>query len=116
MKPTLLQCSLSAFVLLFTVQLRSDETPLVVASVHYCTSFRHFSNLFAYQDVVDPYVEHNHEEKHVVDINVVSAVLFLVLASAFLVLLYYLMSKWFLLILVIIFCIGGVEVIVMAYP
>ncbi|CAM6008843.1 unnamed protein product [Sphagnum balticum] len=49
------------------------------------------------------------EEKDIVDINVVSAVLFLVLASVFLILLYYFMSNWFLILLVILFCIGGFE-------
>lgn len=46
----------------------------------------------------------------VVDINTASAVLFVVVASCFLVLLYKLMSDWFLELLVVLFCIGGVEV------
>lgn len=50
------------------------------------------------------------EEKDLVDINVLSAVLFLLLASAFLMLLYFFMSAWFLRVLVILFCIGGFEV------
>eukprot|EP00262_Sarcandra_glabra_P021198 TRINITY_DN881_c0_g1_i1.p1 TRINITY_DN881_c0_g1~~TRINITY_DN881_c0_g1_i1.p1 ORF type:complete len:537 (-),score=77.67 TRINITY_DN881_c0_g1_i1:227-1837(-) len=45
----------------------------------------------------------------VVDINTTSAVLFVVIASCFLVLLYKLMSFWFVEILVVLFCIGGVE-------
>ncbi|CAK9208880.1 unnamed protein product [Sphagnum jensenii] len=49
------------------------------------------------------------EEKDIVDINIVSAVLFLVLASVFLILLYYFMSNWFLILLVVLFCIGGFE-------
>jgi membrane protein YdbS with pleckstrin-like domain len=51
------------------------------------------------------------EEKDIVDINIVSAVLFLVLASVFLILLYYFMSNWFLILLVVLFCIGGFEVL-----
>ncbi|KAK1313519.1 Signal peptide peptidase-like 4 [Acorus calamus] len=45
----------------------------------------------------------------VVDINMTSAVLFALIASCFLILLYKLMSFWFIEILVVIFCIGGVE-------
>jgi hypothetical protein len=39
-----------------------------------------------------------------------SAILFVVIASCFLIMLYRLMSHWFLELLVVIFCIGGVEV------
>ncbi|XP_008778907.2 signal peptide peptidase-like 4 isoform X2 [Phoenix dactylifera] len=45
----------------------------------------------------------------VVDINTTSAVLFVVLASCFLILLYKFMSHWFVELLVVLFCIGGVE-------
>ncbi|CAH9140398.1 unnamed protein product [Cuscuta epithymum] len=45
----------------------------------------------------------------VVDINTMSAILFVVMASCFLIMLYKLMSVWFLEILVVLFCIGGVE-------
>ncbi len=63
------------------------------------------------QEGADAYLtELDVEEKDIVDINVVSAVLFLVLASVFLILLYYFMSNWFLILLVILFCIGGFEV------
>ncbi|CAL5020301.1 unnamed protein product [Urochloa decumbens] len=44
-----------------------------------------------------------------VDINMASALLFVVIASCFLITLYRLMSHWFLELLVVIFCIGGVE-------
>lgn len=46
----------------------------------------------------------------IVDINTTSAVLFVVVASCFLVMLYKLMSYWFIELLVVLFCIGGVEV------
>ena len=46
----------------------------------------------------------------VMDISTTSAVLFVVVASGFLVVLYYLMSAWFVDLLVVLFCIGGVEV------
>lgn len=45
----------------------------------------------------------------VVDINTTSAVLFVVVASCFLILLYKFMSFWFVELLVVLFCIGGVE-------
>ncbi|EEF51201.1 signal peptide peptidase-like 2 [Ricinus communis] len=45
----------------------------------------------------------------IVDINTASAVLFVVVASCFLVMLYKLMSYWFVELLVVLFCIGGVE-------
>lgn len=45
-----------------------------------------------------------------VDINMTSAILFVVIASCFLVMLYKLMSFWFIEVLVVLFCIGGVEV------
>ncbi|KAK9265368.1 hypothetical protein L1049_003518 [Liquidambar formosana] len=45
----------------------------------------------------------------VVDINTTSAVLFVVVASCFLIILYKLMSFWFVELLVVLFCIGGVE-------
>ncbi|KAJ6849911.1 signal peptide peptidase-like 4 [Iris pallida] len=45
----------------------------------------------------------------IVDINITSAILFVVIASGFLILLYKLMSYWFVELLVVLFCIGGVE-------
>nr|AAL14628.1 growth-on protein GRO11 [Euphorbia esula] len=45
----------------------------------------------------------------VVNINTTSAILFVVIASCFLVMLYKLMSVWFMDVLVVLFCIGGVE-------
>ncbi|MBA0554256.1 hypothetical protein Golob_013372 [Gossypium lobatum] len=45
-----------------------------------------------------------------VDINTMSAVLFVVFASCFLIMLYKLMSFWFVEVLVVLFCLGGVEV------
>lgn len=45
-----------------------------------------------------------------VDISTTAAILFVVIASCFLVMLYKLMSTWFIEILVVLFCIGGVEV------
>ena len=50
------------------------------------------------------------ESSGYVDINTTAAVLFVVIASCFLVMLYKLMSFWFVEVLVVLFCIGGVEV------
>ncbi|CAK9328843.1 unnamed protein product [Citrullus colocynthis] len=44
-----------------------------------------------------------------IDINTTAAILFVVIASCFLVMLYKLMSAWFLDVLVVLFCIGGAE-------
>lgn len=49
----------------------------------------------------------------VIDISVLSAVLFVLLASGFLMLLYFYISAWFIRVLVIIFCFGGFEVRIM---
>ncbi|KAK6158208.1 hypothetical protein DH2020_005522 [Rehmannia glutinosa] len=46
---------------------------------------------------------------NVMDISTTSAVLFVVVASCFLILIYKLMSSWFIELLVVLFCIGGVE-------
>lgn len=51
----------------------------------------------------------------VVDINMTSAALFVVIASGFLILLYKLMSTWFVVLLVVLFCIGGVEVCLFSF-
>lgn len=53
--------------------------------------------------------EHAKEDYGILNINVASAVLFVLFASGFLLLIYKFMSGWFLLLLVIFFCIGGVE-------
>ena len=50
-----------------------------------------------------------------VDINTISAILFVVIASCFLVMLYKLMSFWFVEVLVVLFSIGGVEVRLSSY-
>ncbi|KAL5727431.1 Signal peptide peptidase-like 2 [Ranunculus cassubicifolius] len=62
------------------------------------------------KDAPDDYVNTDDTSASgVVDINTLSAVLFVVIASCFLVMLYKLMSDWFILILVVLFCIGGIE-------
>ncbi|KAJ7979097.1 Signal peptide peptidase-like [Quillaja saponaria] len=48
-------------------------------------------------------------EKEILDINVKGAVVFVITASTFLVLLYFFMSSWFIWVLIVLFCIGGVE-------
>uniref|UniRef100_A0A166FAJ3 PA domain-containing protein n=1 Tax=Daucus carota subsp. sativus TaxID=79200 RepID=A0A166FAJ3_DAUCS len=45
----------------------------------------------------------------VVEVNTLSAVLFIIIASCFLLIFYKLMSFWFIEILVVLFCIGGIE-------
>ncbi|XP_030467375.1 signal peptide peptidase-like 2 isoform X2 [Syzygium oleosum] len=48
-------------------------------------------------------------EKEVLDISVKGAVCFVITASVFLVLLYFFMSSWVLWVLIVLFCIGGIE-------
>ncbi|XP_010023580.2 signal peptide peptidase-like 3 [Eucalyptus grandis] len=48
-------------------------------------------------------------EKEVLDISVTGAVCFVITASIFLVLLYFFMSSWVLWVLIVLFCIGGIE-------
>ncbi|KAK2973813.1 hypothetical protein RJ640_012283, partial [Escallonia rubra] len=48
-------------------------------------------------------------EKEFLDINARSAVVFVITASTFLVLLYLFMSSWFVWLLIVLFCIGGIE-------
>lgn len=77
------------------------------------TTFNRFYVFYIMQEGGDPYLSDGEPDtsKDVVDINVVSACLFMVLASVFLLVLYYFMSQWFLILLVILFCIGGFEVL-----
>ncbi|GAV82895.1 PA domain-containing protein/Peptidase_A22B domain-containing protein [Cephalotus follicularis] len=48
-------------------------------------------------------------EKEILDISAKGAIFFVITASTFLVLLYFLMSSWFVWVLIVLFCIGGVE-------
>ncbi|GMP55260.1 hypothetical protein CsSME_00020122 [Camellia sinensis var. sinensis] len=50
-------------------------------------------------------------EEEVLDISAKSAVVFVISASTFLVLLYLFMSSWFVWLLVAVFCLGGIEVL-----
>ncbi|KAI3984718.1 hypothetical protein MKX01_039335, partial [Papaver californicum] len=61
------------------------------------------------KDASFDYVNVEQGSSGVVDINTMSAV-FVVIASCFLIMLYKLMSYWFIELLVVLFCIGGVEV------
>lgn len=48
-------------------------------------------------------------EKEILEINAKGAIIFVIAASAFLLLLFYFMSSWFVWLLVVLFCIGGIE-------
>lgn len=70
----------------------------------------------SWQDASDEYLNtESCRSSAVVDINTTSAVLFVVIASCFLVMLYKLMSYWFIEVLVVLFAIGGVEVCVCVF-
>lgn len=49
-------------------------------------------------------------EDEVIEINAKMAILFVIAASTFLVLLYFFMAPWFNWLLIIMFCIGGTQV------
>ncbi|XP_039016424.1 signal peptide peptidase-like 3 [Hibiscus syriacus] len=51
----------------------------------------------------------NDDEKEIFDISIKGAVVFVITASTFLVLLYFFMSAWFVWLLIVLFCIGGVQ-------
>ncbi|XP_017225894.1 signal peptide peptidase-like 2 isoform X3 [Daucus carota subsp. sativus] len=53
--------------------------------------------------------ETDEDDEEVVEINVMSAVVFVITASTFLLLLYYFMSSWFVWLLIVLFCIGGIQ-------
>ncbi|XP_073281779.1 signal peptide peptidase-like 4 isoform X1 [Primulina huaijiensis] len=62
------------------------------------------------KDGSDEYLSNEaHSSSGVMDINIASAILFVVIASTFLIMLYKLMSYVFIEILVVVFCIGGME-------
>ncbi|XP_051132709.1 signal peptide peptidase-like 4 isoform X1 [Andrographis paniculata] len=62
------------------------------------------------KDGSEEYIAKNaYQSSGVVEINTSAAIFFVVIASCFLVMLYKLMSYWFIEILVVVFCIGGVE-------
>ncbi|OAE19436.1 hypothetical protein AXG93_1040s1000 [Marchantia polymorpha subsp. ruderalis] len=97
-------------------RLKSGILPLTWSVVSVSKSFEGNIEFFLQQsfltslEMPDGYlVDQEQDDKDVVDISVASALLFLVMASGFLLLLYKFMSDWFLLLLVILFCIGGVE-------
>ncbi|KAL7177046.1 hypothetical protein ACSBR2_030385 [Camellia fascicularis] len=50
------------------------------------------------------------DEKEMLDISAKSAIVFVITASIFLVLLYLFMSSWFVWLLIVLFCIGGTEI------
>lgn len=49
------------------------------------------------------------EENEIIEMNTMSAVIFVITASTFLVLLYFFMSSWFIWVLIVFFCLGAVE-------
>lgn len=66
---------------------------------------------FILQDASDEYVNaENAGSSAYVEISTAAAISFVVIASCFLVMLYKLMAYWFVEVLVVLFCIGGVEV------
>ncbi|MQL68892.1 hypothetical protein Taro_001191, partial [Colocasia esculenta] len=54
-------------------------------------------------------INRDEPEKEILEINTKGAIVFIIMASAFLMLLYFFMSAWFIWVLVVLFCIGGTE-------
>jgi signal peptide peptidase-like protein 2B len=52
----------------------------------------------------------NREDKEIFEISAKGAIVFILVASVFLLLLFYFMSSWFVWLLIVLFCIGGIEV------
>lgn len=50
-------------------------------------------------------------ETEILEINAKGAIVFVIVASVFLLLLFYFMSSWFVWLLIVLFCIGGIEVL-----
>lgn len=50
------------------------------------------------------------EEEDLVNLDTKGAIVFVITASTFLVLMFYFMSSWFMWVLIILFCIGGIQV------
>lgn len=67
-------------------------------------------SILCLQDASEEYVAESVGSRGYVEISTTAAILFVVLASCFLVMLYKLMSFWFVEVLVVLFCIGGIEV------
>lgn len=54
-------------------------------------------------------------DKEIVHIDSKGAIIFVIAASSFLVLLFFFMSSWFVWVLIVLFCIGGIEVMQLAH-
>lgn len=67
------------------------------------------NSLFSCQ-VSDATAANDEEDKEILQLTTKSAVIFVITASTFLVLLYLFMSSWFVWLLIVLFCIGGIEV------
>ncbi|KAL0739913.1 hypothetical protein Bca4012_081426 [Brassica carinata] len=61
------------------------------------------------KEISSPGTRKDDPEKEILDISVAGAVFFIVTASVFLLLLFYFMSSWFVWVLTIFFCIGGMQ-------
>jgi len=69
-----------------------------------------FAYSFAGQDQPTGVSNREASEKEILEINARGAIIFVIAASAFLLLLFYFMSSWFVWLLIVLFCIGGTEV------
>lgn len=64
------------------------------------------------QDQLNAAAENREDsETEILEINAKGAIVFVIVASVFLLLLFYFMSSWFVWLLIVLFCIGGIEVL-----
>ncbi|XP_020571384.1 signal peptide peptidase-like 2 [Phalaenopsis equestris] len=66
-------------------------------------------NQLEWKEQTDAGMINRENEKEILEINAKGAVIFVIAASAFLMLLFFFMSSWFVWLLIVLFCIGGVE-------
>lgn len=66
-------------------------------------------NQLEWKDQTSAEIINRGNEKEIMEINAKGAVIFVIAASAFLMLLFFFMSSWFVWLLIVLFCIGGVE-------
>ncbi|PKU76741.1 Signal peptide peptidase-like 2 [Dendrobium catenatum] len=66
-------------------------------------------NQLEWKDQTGAGMINSENEKEILEINAKGAIIFVIAASAFLLLLFFFMSSWFVWLLIVLFCIGGVE-------
>ncbi|KAK8938288.1 Signal peptide peptidase-like 2 [Platanthera guangdongensis] len=74
-----------------------------------CEPIDEYYNQLALKDQPSSGTNNRENEKEILEINAKGAIIFVISASVFLMLLFFFMSSWFIWLLIVLFCIGGVE-------